>query len=610
MKNDRDLEQLLSSVDGKSYGFYKKIKGIYKYDDFRLSVDHVQVDPYAPPSRASIIIDRKTAGFPDSLLDSKLKRVAAEDFLSRQFAQRTGQLHRGSKNDGSLSIGHGGQEMLERTALLILEDRIEVRFEIGLPAAGRRILARKAQHLFLHVVPQIVANTLYYRSIDRDALKRQIVSLLDQEFIRHELPKRHLVAFIGNGSILPRASGVSDRPLVEAVPFKSPQPFETTFELPDGRIAAGMGIPEGITLIVGGGFHGKSTLLRALEAGVYNHIPGDGRELVVTRRDAVKIRAEDGRPITKVNISTFINHLPGNRDTRAFSTANASGSTSQAANVMEALEAGTSLLLIDEDTSATNFMIRDRRMKKLVAKDKEPITPFIDKVRPLYQEKGVSTVLIIGGSGDYFDVADRVIMMDEYVPKDVSDEARRIAREDRESAGGKPSVGAGESMPTVRNGQASSIGAEEPLQAGRNNGGANDVRIDAGVEMTPRIPLRSGFPSAGKKDRIKAKGRHTILYGKAPIDLSGLEQLVDDSQTNSIAAMIDFLRKKTIDDRLTLSEAADRLYAHVAAFGLESLSPNNGRLALPRRQELCAAINRYRGLKVRLRNQPENGAMS
>mgnify|MGYP000095240644 CR=1 FL=1 len=559
MKSDHDLQQLLSAIDGRGYAAYRSLTGNYQYHGFQLAVDHVQVDPYAPPSRARILLGRETAGFPGTLLDSKPKRIAVSDFLSRQFDRMIHRLHHGSRNGGSLSIDHGGAEILERTAVSILPESIEARFEVGLPAAGRRILGKKASHLLLKIVPQIVQQSLHYKNIDQAALTRQISCMLDQEFIRCELAPHRLVAFVANGSILPRESSVSDRPLAGGVPFRSPQTLESSFNLPSGKTVTGMGIPEGVTLIVGGGFHGKSTLLRALENGVYNHIPGDGREWVVTRPDAVKIRAEDGRSIEKVNISTFINHLPGARDTYAFSTPNASGSTSQAANVMEALEAGTSLLLIDEDTSATNFMIRDRRMKRLVAKEKEPITPFIDKVRPLYRELGVSTVLIVGGSGDYFDVADRVIMMDEYIPKDVSAEAKRIAAGDNRS---------------------------------------NVETADRFGEVTPRVPLRSGFTISGRKDRIKTRGRETILYGKEPIDLSFVEQLIDDSQTRCIAAMIDFMRKRIIDDHLTLAQAADRLYTYIEQHGPESLSPYNGRLALPRKQELCAAINRYRGLKI------------
>lgn len=462
-------------------------------------------------------------------------------------------------------IDRCGQEILERTSISIKEDCIEARFEIGLPAAGRRVLGKTADNIFSHIIPKIVASSLVYKNINQKFLKKQVDLILDQEHIRSELNERGLVAFIANGSILPRESGVSDKPLIDkAVPFNSPKNFETEFVLPNSGPVRGMGIPKGITLIVGGGYHGKSTLLKALELGVYNHIPGDGRELVITRNDAVKIRAEDGRSVQKVNISPFINHLPNNKDTFKFSTENASGSTSQAANVMEALEAGSKLLLIDEDTSATNFMIRDGRMQKLVSKDKEPITPFIDKIRPLYREHGVSTILIIGGSGDYFDTADQIIMMDEYIPKDVTTKAKEIA---------------------------STTGYTREKSEENKFG-----------DITARVPAKCISIQSKAPDKIKAKGKHFIIYNKSTIDLSGLEQLVDDSQTNCIAVMLDFLKKGILDNKMTISQAVDKLFKQIDDFGMESIFPYQncpGNLALPRKYEVHGAINRYRELNIK-----------
>src|SRR5699024_7822594 len=254
------------------------------------------------------------------------------------------------------------------------------------------------------------------------------VQLADQqEAIRAEMRKNDWVSFVANGSILPRGSGISNRPLKDAVPFQSPTENEVTIEIPHQTAPIkGMAVEKGITLIVGGGYHGKSTILEAIECGVYSHTKGDGREYVLTDPDAVKIRAEDGRQITGVNISPFINNLPHKQDTTYFSTENASGSTSQAANVMEALEGGASTLLIDEDTSATNFMIRDHRIEQIVMRDKEPITPFLDRIGVLRDELGIATILVMGGSGAYFSVADNVIMMDEYVPGNVTEKAEEI----------------------------------------------------------------------------------------------------------------------------------------------------------------------------------------
>lgn len=567
MKSRQELEQLLFSINGQGYGAYKSIKGEYNFGKYILSIDHVQVDPYAPPSKVRIIMNRKVTGIPDELLDSKSKIIAVSDFLTREFYKKAeiySQKINATGGSGMIVIDRCGQEMLERTSVLIKDNRVEVRFEIGLPAAGRRVLGKEANRIFSQTLVKIVDAALLYENIDNNELKNQISLMIDQEYIREELKRRNLVAFVADGSVLPRESGVSDKPLRDGIPFCSPKSFEMDMDLPSGKHISGMGIEKGITLIVGGGYHGKSTLLKALERGVYNHISGDGREMVITCSDAVKIRAEDGRNVEKVNISAFINNLPGNKDTHLFSTENASGSTSQAANVMEALESGTSLILIDEDTSATNFMICDGRMQKLIAREKEPITPFIDKVKPLYKDLGVSTILIVGGCGDYFDVADRVIMMDEYIPKDVTDRAKEIASTD---------------------------GYKREFLSDNVFG-----------KVTHRVPLKKGFSLSGKEDRLKAKGKYTILYGWNNIDISGLEQLVDESQTNCIAVMIGFLKNKVIDEKKTIEQSLDQMYRHIEKSGLDCISPytgHPGNLAMPRKQEVFAAISRYRGLVVK-----------
>jgi len=567
MKNYKELEKILFSMDGKSYSAYKSLKGEYKFEKYILAIDHVQSDPYAPPSKMRVIMDRKICGIPCELTDTKDKNIAVSDFLTRNFyreIQKIGNDSTGTGGSGRIFIDRCGQEILERTSVLIKRDKVEVRFEMGLPARGRRIMGKAAQKIIFEQLPEIVEKSIIYDNLNKKALNEQVILVLDQEYARKMLKEKGLVAFVANDSVLPRESGVSDRPMKNAVKFKSPEKFEITLKLPSGKEVSGMGIPKGITLIVGGGYHGKSTLLAALERGVYNHIAQDGREFIISESDAVKIRAEDGRNVEKVNISGFINNLPQNKDTRAFSTENASGSTSQAANVAEALEYGTSLLLIDEDTSATNFMIRDGRMQKLVAKEKEPITPFIDRVKELYDNFGVSTILIVGGSGDYFDVANHVIMMDEYVPKDVTEKAKEIAK----------------------------------LDENKREFSSNDKFQG----VTQRIPLKKSFSQSGKLDKTKAKGKYSILYGKELIDISGLEQLVDDSQTNCIAVMIDYFKNKVLDEKLTLSQAADRIYEKIEKDGLDSISSytgHPGNLALPRKQEFCGAVNRYRKLKIK-----------
>ncbi len=568
LKQSSDLREKLHSIDRKGYSAYKSLHGSYAWGQYTLHVDHVQSDPFAPPSRMRVRVDQKLAGLPVELYANKTRKVAVEDFLTRQFASAIGQKagnKKGSGKSGVFDIDRCGQEILERTAMVVNEDYVEARFVIGLPAKGRTVMAKEAASMFFDVLPQVVNMSLMYQNLDVQRLKKHVEIAEDQDFMRLELAKRGLETFIGNGAILPRESGICDRPLKDekVVPFRSPQELEVSFKLPNSGTVTGMGITSGVTLIVGGGYHGKSTLLRAIERGVYNHIPGDGREMVVTNEGAVKIRAEDGRSVTKVDISAFISELPYEQDTSVFSSDNASGSTSQAANIVEALEVGSDLLLLDEDTSATNFMIRDGRMQLLVAKENEPITPFIDRVCELSDRFGVSTILVVGGSGDYFEVADRVIMMHKYSPRDVTTEAKGIA----------------ESHQSERT-------AEVKCQL---------------TAVRKRAPKPQSF-KLDPKGKVKAKGLNNIIFGRVDIDLTQVEQLVDSSQTNAIAEILRYCAIQYVDGERQISEIIDKVLDDINTKELDVISPFRGQhpgdIALPRKHEIAAAFNRFRKLRI------------
>lgn len=564
----RDLASTLLRLDGRGYKAYQDIRGQYQYPGFELYVDHVQADPFAPPSRFRVRVPQAVARFPVRYLETSTRQIALSDFLARLFAASAARLTRGqgtgTGKSGRVFMARPGQEILARNSVLVDGDRVEARFTVGLPAAGRRILGGVAEDISCRAIPRIVQETLVYASLRPEDLDRHVKVAEDAEALRALLQERRLVAFVANGSILPRRSGVDDRPLDrgKVVPFASPPSLEVEVTLPNRGAVRGMGIPEGVTLIVGGGYHGKSTLLRAIERGIYNHIPGDGRELVVTSPLAVKIRAEDGRAVTEDDISFFINHLPFGADTRYFSTENASGSTSQAANIVEAIETGAKVLLVDEDTSATNFMIRDRRMQALVAKDREPITPFIDRVRRL-AEAGISTVLVLGGSGDYLDVADTVIMMDEYRPLDVTSRAREVAA---------------------------------TFRTGRQFEGDQDV-----FHPQKRIPVSLGFARPGdRRTKTKARGTDAIVLGHEEIDLRNVEQVVDPGQTRFIADALRYLEARLVDGKSTLPELIARLQQHVEEKGMDVVAPfTHGDYCLARPIEIAAALNRLRSLEIK-----------
>ncbi len=565
------LTEALQRIEGRGYKAYKSIAGVYDLGRFRLSIDHVQADPFAAPSRLSAEVKHSVAEIPAHFRSSRIRRVALADYLTRQFgaaANRLARGHRGTGKSGQIDICCGGQEILERNSVIVEDDLIEARFTVGLPAAGRRILARQAADMLLEELPAIVEASLFHSSLDATALERHVLTTEDQQALRDQLEERGLVAFVGDGSILPRRSGIDDRPMRPSadrapVPFESPPSLAVELDRPNSGPIRGLGVPPGVTLITGGGFHGKSTLLRALERGVYNHVPGDGREWAVTHPSAVKIRAEDGRSVQKVDISPFINNLPLGQPTDEFSTENASGSTSQAANIIEALEAGSRLLLIDEDTSATNFMIRDARMQALIAKEQEPITPYIDRARELAGEPGVSSILVVGGAGDYLEIADQVLLMHHYRAQDARDRALQVV----------------ERYPSVRKGEA-------------------EFRLTPPPDRRP-LP-RSFDPRRGRRAvKISSRGRRTIVFGSTRIDLDAVEQLVDPAQTRSLGLAIHAFSESCAQRGATLREGLEDLGRRLDNSGLDWLSPIKvGDLARPRLLEVAAAINRMRTLHV------------
>ncbi|MFP4066882.1 MAG: ABC-ATPase domain-containing protein [Spirochaetota bacterium] len=570
MQSASDLRDILRRIDGRGYKAYGDLRGRYRFDDFVLSIDHVQGDPFASPSRLHVEVDPATAGFPAWVYRSKSREVAARDYLTRCFAsgaRRHASGRRGTGKGGLIEIDSPGQEMLERTSAFLGEDGVELRFFVGLPAFGRRIAGRHAEEMLLSELPAIIGEAAFFGSLDSEQLRRHVETCEDADTLRKELSSRGLVAFVADGAVLPRRSGVDQRPMEskEAVPFQAPEELRVPFDLPNRGRVTGLGIREGVNLIVGGGYHGKSTLLQAIQRGIYNHIPGDGRELVVADPTTFAIRAEDGRRVEKTCITPFISDLPGGRDTDAFSSDDASGSTSQAANIIEALEVGAGVLVIDEDTSATNFMIRDHRMQELVHDRDEPITPFIDKVRLIHRELGVSTILVLGGSGDYFDVADCVIAMREYRPQEVTEEARRIASR----------------VPTER----------------RSEGGAEFGR------RIPRAPVsRSIDPSKGKRAvKLKAQGVSAIGFGTHTVDLSAIAQVVDPSQTRAISQALVHLGNRA-DGSRTMAELVSEVERMLAERGPDAVSDRpQADLAEFRGLELAAALNRLRSLTVKQR---------
>jgi len=591
MDGSAELATTLDRINGRGYKAYRDIEGGWRYSEFVLYVDRVQADPFATPSKLRVRLEQDLVGLPKNALANRVRRMATAAWFARAFREAIRGIRpprMGTGKGGLITIDAGGAEVLERTAVVFGETFIEARIELGLPAAGRRVLGGEASRLLIDILPKIVARAWIDRS-ESDALDliRFVDCIENQEFVRDTLADRGLVAFIGDGAILPRESGASEQPMSSshALAFQSPEAFACEIEVPHadagapGRIWRGMGIPRGVVLLVGGGYHGKSTLLRGIERAVSPHIPGDGRETVVSDPALVKIRAEDGRSVCGVDIRGFIDRLPAlqgdsrPRPTNSFSTSDASGSTSQASNIVEAIEAGATGLLLDEDTSATNFMVRDAKMQALIHPRDEPITPFLDRIRELFDRFGISTVLVMGGSGDYFEVADAVIEMKAYQPHDVTERAKKIA----------------EDSPVDRPG-------ERRAALGR---------------PTDRFPDPASFDGRrGRRDtKISTRDCDEIVYGATEIDLRNVEQLFDPSQTRAIGAAIHLAASRMMGKDRPLKEILDELDRFFDEEGLDPLGPvhnpfqiaeqHPGSFARPRRFEIAAAINRMRTLRLR-----------
>ena len=557
MRTVTELTDTLHRLDGSGYKGYHQIKGEWRTPDgVVLSVDHVQSDPFANPSKVRLIIPAALHGIPPALHDSRVRTIALCDFLLRTYRDATRNIScSGSGKSGMVVVDAGGAEVLARSGCAIDGEALEIRFRVGLPARGRSIAGRSAASLLTDLIA--AHSALLWNDIDHDAAQEFVELVEDHRFLQDQLSERGLVTFVRDGSGLPRLSGISSKPLPDPVPFRSPEQLRVTLESRHHGPVTGMGIPTGVTLITGGGFHGKTTLLEAIEQGVYPHAPGDGREWVVTREDAVKVRSEDGRAVTAIDLRPFIHDLPRGKDTERFDTQDASGSTSLAAGILEALEAGSRMLLLDEDTCATNLLIRDARMQRLV--DRETIVPFIDRVNELHEALGVSTILVLGGSGDYLDVADLVIMLEEYEPHEVTTRARTVAAE---------------------------------IRTQRTTG--EEARP---LTLSDRKPLGRSFdPRRGGREKVRSHGLRELVYGHERVDLSALEQLVDDSQARAIGVLMRELQKRC-DGKTPMKTVLEEMIGEAQQRGLWSYDPLP-ELAMPRLYELAAAINRLRNLEV------------
>ena len=587
-----ELTSHLHAIDGRSYAAYKAIVGRYRSPmGWVLYIDRIQPDPYAPPTAIRVVLplaltgaDTRPTGADESLTGANepltgtnarltatpTRAVALRDYLARTLRE----LLKGQ----AISIAPAGQEILERSSVNLHETwqddfstpafsapgpYLELRLRWSLPAFGREIAGRQAaRNLNLDLARAVAGLDLRESELGAEAWKHCQVAE-DHAALQEILVERGWVAFLADGANLARRSGVSQLPLEGGVPLTAPETLAQTVQLPHAGVVRGTAIPAGVTVIAGGGYHGKSTLLNAIARGIYPHIPGDGRELVATVPEAMAVRAADGRAVTGVDLRPFISHLPGrDADPAQFTTANASGSTSQAASIMESLELwgqpAQAALLLDEDTCATNLLIRDQRMRALVSSEREPITPLVDRIRALHRERGISTLIVMGGSGDYLDVADQVLIMDSYRLVDATAQARQVC--------------------------------------------ASQPRVDTSLPDFPlpaqRLPQRPEAKRRGPS-RTRALGTQRLVLDRHEVDVADVSGLVDEGQALAVAWALRALLEHHFDGRTSLPQALAQVAKRLDDVGLDALGEAHPAfLVRPRLVDVGAAVNRLRSLQV------------
>lgn len=566
-----ELTSHLHAIDGRSYAAYKAIVGRYRSPlGWVLYIDRIQPDPYAPPTAIRVVLPLALTEANERLTASPTRAVALRDYLARTLRE----LLKGQ----AISIAPAGQEILERSSVNLHETwqddfstpafnapgpYLELRLRWSLPAFGREIAGRQAaRNLNLDLARAVAGLDLRESELGAEAWKHCQVAE-DHAALQEILVERGWVAFLADGANLARRSGVSQLPLEGGVPLTAPETLAQTVQLPHAGAVRGTAIPAGVTVIAGGGYHGKSTLLNAIARGIYPHIPGDGRELVATVPEAMAVRAADGRAVTGVDLRPFISHLPGrDADPAQFTTANASGSTSQAASIMESLELwgqpAQAALLLDEDTCATNLLIRDQRMRALVSSEREPITPLVDRIRALHRERGISTLIVMGGSGDYLDVADQVLIMDSYRLVDATAQARQVC----------------DSQPRV------------------------DTSLPDFPLPAQRLPQRPEAKRRGPS-RTRALGTQRLVLDRHEVDVADVSGLVDEGQALAVAWALRALLERHFDGRTSLSQALAQVAKRLDDVGLDALGEAHPAfLVRPRLVDVGAAVNRLRSLQV------------
>ena len=567
MKDKQEFFELLGEIDGRDFAEYNRIIGDYDFARYILKVTRIPSEADDAGTLFVVRVPSGVAGFPPNLYTTAIRRTALEDLLVRKVAEaiaRTAAYDDQGISRRRMFVATPGQKILPRSALVISEDFIEARLTVNLPARRGRILGEEARHVFFEELPAVVNAALVFCNLEETEVNQFVDLMEDADAIRQTLPTRGLVGFIGEGAFLIRQDN-SDKPDYDRdVPFIVPDELLVDMDVPNKGRIRGLGIPTGITVVLGDAYSGRTELMKALAAGIYNHVPGDGREYVISMPDTVYVAAEDRRSVQRVDISAFVRQNPAGRDVRQYTTTHADPCAAQAAAVAEAMEVGARALIFDESDSNSGFLCQDSRLQGLATGTEPRLIPLSVCARQMVDDLGIS-IVVAGASSvsEFIPFADTVLRVDDYQVVDVTREAKQLAVQPSEL---KPDTQA----------------------------------LARLVEHSRWVVPSSLDPSSGRHDAVVgAESLTKLRFGNHVIDLTAVAQLADVNQTETIGLILYYAKNRYMDEGRPIRELLDLVDRDLSTEGLECLTRElRGDLARPRRYEIAAALNRLISLRI------------
>jgi predicted ABC-class ATPase len=568
MKDRKEFYNLLAEIDGKPFSEYERLIGDFDFARYVIKCSKIEMARDGENPVFNIRVPQSIAELPGHLYDSPVRRTALEDYLTRNLCAVTGRIARFNESGWArrnIIIAEPGQKILPRTSVAVTKEYIDARIRIALPykvyVSGERLVdGEMARKVFFEDLPEIVSSSIFCCNLDLGAAEEFVNGMEDADRVRQTLATLGLVGFVGEGSLLAREQGSDEPDLSHIAPFEVADDARTEIDVPNAGKIAGLGIPAGLTVVLGDAANGRKDFMSALAAGVFNHIPGDGRETVITVSDAVQVAVDRDRVVQEVNITPFLTESE-NGNPASYSTRSADSFISQAAATIEALEVGARVLIVDENTSASAFLTTDARVAGLLGAT--PRASLAQRARQMVDELGIS--LVIGGENlvaEYIPIADTVLKVEDFQVTNITEEAKALNL---------------------------ALPPEAPV-----------VNLAPMLARSRWIMPSSIDAAVGSKDVvISALDLNAIQFGRSVIELDSVPQIADESQTLTIGLLLYYAKLRYMQEGYPLREMLDMIDRDLSSEGLGTISRDlRGDLARPRRYELAAALNRLPTFRV------------